>query len=61
MMEIILFLVFLFFYFLPPLVANERKHKATLAIFVMTFFLGWTGLLWIAALIWACNSNVRES
>jgi hypothetical protein len=47
------------FYFLPLLVAIVRHHRAKLAIFVTNLLLGITGVGWIVALIWACNSNVE--
>ena len=43
-------------YFLPALVAMARSHRAKLAI-----GLGWTVVGWLAALIWACNSNVKTA
>jgi uncharacterized protein with PQ loop repeat len=42
-----------FFYFLPALIASSYKRKNTTAIFVLNFLLGWTGLGWVLALIWA--------
>jgi hypothetical protein len=41
-------------YFIPTIVANSRKKTNATAIFVMNFFLGWTFLGWVGALIWAC-------
>jgi hypothetical protein len=37
-------------------VAWLRYHPQTLAVTVLNGFLGWTGLGWIAALVWACTS-----
>jgi hypothetical protein len=31
-----------------------------LAIGVLNFFLGWTLLGWIGALVWACTADVRQ-
>jgi hypothetical protein len=44
-------------YFLPALVAAIRGHKNTLAIFVSSVFLNWTGLGWIVNLIWSCTAT----
>jgi hypothetical protein len=41
------------FYFLPTIVAFARHKKQSLAIFLVNFFLGWTFLGWVGALIWA--------
>ncbi len=40
-------------YFLPSFVAAFRRHHNAGAIFVLTLLLGWTGLGWVIALIWA--------
>jgi hypothetical protein len=41
-------------YFLPWLVAIIRKHPNCMAIFLLNFFLGWTIIGWLGALIWSC-------
>jgi uncharacterized membrane protein YqaE (UPF0057 family) len=41
-------------YFIPTLVAFERRHHHPGAIFVLNLLLGWTLVGWIGALIWAC-------
>lgn len=40
-------------YFVPTLVAARRGHRNALAVFLLNFFLGWTLLGWVAALVWA--------
>lgn len=40
-------------YFLPGIVAQARKHKNKDAIAILNLLLGWTGLGWIIALVWA--------
>ena len=57
----ILTLVIPLFYFLPLLIAFARHHRAKLAIFVTNLLLGITGVGWLVALIWACNSNVEPA
>ena len=47
--------------FLPVIVAYNRNHRNTLPILVLSIFLGWTCLGWIAAMIWAVTDNVRET
>jgi hypothetical protein len=46
-------------YFLPSVVARLRNHERSQAIFAFNVFFGWTGLGWLAALIWAFTT-VRD-
>ena len=46
-------------YLLPWIVAAMRGHLNTMAIGVFNLFLGWPLLGWVAALVWACTSNVK--
>jgi len=48
---------FLVIYFLPFVVAIVNKKKNTSAIFVLNLFLGWTGIGWVIALIWAVMND----
>ena len=50
--------VMLAFYFAPAVVAYWRRHPSAPAIMLLNLLLGWTGLGWIVALIWA-NTAVR--
>lgn len=52
-MEIALLLFILFLYFLPTVIAISRDHKNKVAIFILNIAGGWTGFLWLGALIWA--------
>jgi len=47
-------------YFIPFLIAAGRKHRFSTAIGLINLFLGWTGIGWLAAIIWAVNRDVRE-
>jgi len=44
-------------YFLPTVVAHFRKKKNAGAIFILNFFLGWTFIGWVVALIWAAMDD----
>ena len=46
----------LMLYFLPFIVANGREHPNQFAIFILCFFLGWTLLGWVAALVWSVSA-----
>jgi Superinfection immunity protein len=49
----VLTLLFLFLlYFLPAIIGRD-KREAT-GILLLNLFLGWTGIGWVIALIWAC-------
>ncbi|HTW58919.1 MAG TPA: superinfection immunity protein [Terriglobales bacterium] len=45
-------------YFLPSIIALARSKRDLLAIFLLNFFLGWTMIGWIVALIWAAKHDV---
>ena len=45
--------LFVIIYCLPFLIATAREHKNRVAILLLNLFLGWTGLGWLVALIWA--------
>ena len=50
------FLALCFFvYFAPAIVASSRRHPGATAIWFTNFFLGWTGIGWLACLIWALS------
>jgi len=51
----IIFLVGL--YFLPTIIAATRHKQNTLAIGALNFFLGWSFIGWIVALIWALSAD----
>jgi hypothetical protein len=47
-------------YFVPAIVADRRKHNNRLAIGILNFFLGWTVVGWVGALVWACTNDVEK-
>lgn len=47
-------------YFLPALVAWDRKHNQAGAITVLNLFLGWTFIGWVAAMVWSATSDVKS-
>ena len=50
------FLAFLF-YIVPALVAWDRQHPHVRSIWALTLLLGWTGIAWLLALIWAFRTT----
>jgi hypothetical protein len=49
-----------FAYFLPAFVAYGRNHNNAAAILVLDFFLGWSFVGWVIALVWALTDNVKN-
>lgn len=41
------------FYFLPTILALILNNVNTVGIFIVNLLTGWTGLGWLASLIWA--------
>ncbi len=58
---IVLLPVLLIAYFTPALIAVLRQHRFSTAIGLINFFLGWTLVGWLAAIVWAVNKDVRET
>lgn len=56
---IIFLIIFFMMYFLPGLIASQRKHSNRGPIWAINFFLGWTFLGWVAALVWAMTSDQK--
>jgi Superinfection immunity protein len=49
-----LLLMFLL-YFLPAIIGRRKRDAA--GILLINLFLGWTGIGWIVALVWACAAE----
>ena len=45
-------------YFLPSIVAFARSNRNTASIVLLNFFLGWTMVGWVVALVWAFKTDV---
>ena len=54
---VILFLV----YIAPIFIARVRKHQNLGTIFMLTMFLGWTGIGWLLALAWSFSAVVEQT
>ena len=50
-------LFFILLYFTPSIVAFSNKKSNTTAIIVLNFFLGWSLIGWIIALVWAVSKD----
>lgn len=47
-------------YFLPTIIALIRNSDRAGAVFVMNFFLGWTIIGWVWALVWAVSPRMQQ-
>lgn len=54
-MEVFVLFIIVGVYILPALIASAKSHPNSGAIWLFTLFLGWTGVAWIIALIWALS------
>ena len=45
-------------YFLPAILAFARSKRDAMSILVLNFFLGWTAIGWVIALVWALKQDV---
>jgi hypothetical protein len=52
------FLVLVALYFLPSILGHHKRDAA--GIFLLNFFLGWTVIGWIAAMVWALAAEPRR-
>lgn len=50
---------FIMAFFLPSAVAFVRYHRNFMSISVLQIVLGWTGLVWCLALVWAFSKDVE--
>jgi len=53
----ILIIICTLFYLLPFAIAFNKRRANTGAIFALNFFLGWSLLGWVAALVWALKEE----
>lgn len=45
-------------YFLPSIIALARNKRDIAAILLLNFFLGWTMIGWVVALVWAVKTDI---
>jgi len=54
----ILIFILTVLYFLPFLIGYNKKNAV--AIFTLNFFLGWTLIGWVVALVWAVSKDKED-
>ena len=50
-------LIILMVYLLPGAIAHSKNRSSASAIMMFNILLGWTGICWIAALVWAMSDG----
>jgi hypothetical protein len=53
MLGILVLICGVVWYFVPSLIAHNRRKKNTASIFVINLFFGWTLIGWVITLAWA--------
>ena len=48
-------------YFLPTIIANNRKRDNLGAIAVLNLLAGWTGIGWLVALLWSMTKTEKTT
>lgn len=49
----IIIFIFLPIYFLPSIIARNKRNRNTAGIFFLNLILGWTAIVWVICFIWA--------
>jgi len=60
-MELVLVPLILGSYFLPTIIAVQREHRSSDAIFFVNLFLGITVIGWLVALVWSLMNPGGEN
>lgn len=60
-MGFIFIILLIALYFLPTIIAYNRKYQNRMSVFVIDLFLGWTLIGWVIALALSLASNVEEN
>ena len=58
-MSIVLIILVAMVYLLPSIVACSNKKSNAAAITVLNLLLGWSGIGYIVALVWACTRDSK--
>jgi hypothetical protein len=55
---LVLLIIYFGLLFIPTYVAFYRRHEHRLAIGILNFLLGWTGIGWAALMLWALTEEI---
>ena len=56
-MDILFYVLFILFWFLPTFIAKSRNHKRVITCFWINLVGGWFILVWIALIVWSLTSD----
>ena len=48
------------FYLIPTIIATRKKHPQKIPIILVNILLGWSFIVWIVALVWACMNSTPK-
>ena len=48
-------------YFIPAIIAFYRGHQSVFGVFLLNFFLGWTLVGWVVALVWSVSGKPQKA
>ena len=57
--ELLILIPLFLLYFLPTIIARNRKHKNRLLILGLNIAIGWTVLGWFVILVWSFIDNKK--
>ena len=56
----VLVIIGIVIYLIPSIIAFRRDTASRWVIFLVNVFLGWTLLIWLVTLIWACEGRRKN-
>jgi len=59
MVELLIFIFIVAIYFLPTIICYDKSFGGQ--VFVLNFFLGWTFVGWVIALVWSLKTESNNN
>lgn len=61
MESVFLLIILALIYLLPTIIAFSRGHASKWGIFATNLLLGWSGIIWLVALIWSLSNKGQQN
>lgn len=61
MESVFLLIILALIYLLPTIIAFSRGHVSRWGIFATNLLLGWSGIIWLVALIWSLSNKGQQN
>ena len=61
MESVFLLIILALIYLLPTIIAFSRGHASRWGIFATNLLLGWSGIIWLVALIWSLSNKGQQN